>query len=134
VGVENAFLAIDRNGNGRIDNGSELFGDSTPLRSGQVGHHGFEVLRELDENADGVIDRRDSVWARLLLWTDRDHDGVTTGDELEPIAGSGVTALETEYELVGRRDQWGNAFRYMSHVHFAEGRRAYYDVYLRLGS
>lgn len=132
AGVDNAFLALDRNGNGRIDSGAELFGNYTPLRSGGVAQHGFEALRELDDNDDGAVDRTDRAWTALLLWTDRDHDGHSTPDELAPIAGSRVTALGTSYQLVGRKDQWGNAFRYMAQAQFADGRRTYYDIYLRL--
>ncbi len=135
LGVENAFLARDRNGNGQIDNGSELFGNFTPLQSGALAPHGFIALAELDENHDGVVDRRDGAWSTLLLWTDRNHDGWTTPDELQGIGSSVVTALETDYRTIGKRDQWGNLFRYASKFRLREGNkereRKYYDVFFR---
>lgn len=129
-GVENAFLALDRDGNGSIDNGAELFGNFTPLRSGSNAPNGFAALRELDANGDTIVDVADPAWTQLLLWVDRNHDGSSTADELQPIASSIVTGLETDYRRVGRRDQWGNIFRFTSHARFAESRRTYYDIYL----
>jgi hypothetical protein len=137
LGVENAFLALDRNGNGRIENGAELFGNFTPLRSGQLAGHGFEALREMDGNGDGILNATDGAWSALLLWVDRNHDGVSTPGELQPISSSAVTELELDPRVVGRKDQWGNQFRYMAHFRFrhasAEARRTYYDVFFRMG-
>jgi hypothetical protein len=132
LGTENAFLAVDRNGNGRIDSGAELFGNYTPLASGASAANGFVALAELDANGDGAVDAADAAWQRLLLWTDRNHDGMSTAGELQPIGASAVTALETDHRRVGRKDQWGNEFRYMAHYRVAGGARAsYYDVFFR---
>ncbi|HEX2059523.1 MAG TPA: hypothetical protein VHK90_02180 [Thermoanaerobaculia bacterium] len=135
-GAKNAFVALDRNGNGVIDHRGELFGNYTRLSSGALANHGFEALRELDENGDGVVNSDDEAWRRLLLWTDGDHDGVSTASELQPIADSAVTALEVGARLVGRTDRWGNYFTYLSHFRIrrggAEGRRICYDVFLRI--
>lgn len=133
AGAENAFLAMDRNANGTIDSGAELFGDSTVLRSGQVANHGFEALAELDENGDGVVNASDSSWAILLLWTDRNHDGISAGNELARLSSSQILALETDFRTIGKKDRWGNLFRYGSHARFAargRGQRPYYDVFL----
>jgi hypothetical protein len=136
LGVENAFLALDRNGNGRIDNGSELFGNYTPLRSGVLAQNGFVALAEFDSNSDRVVDSRDPAWQVLLLWTDRNHDGWSTPDEVQPIAHSMVIALGTEYRSIRKRDQWGNLFRYISKFRFRDGggdhQRNYYDVFLQI--
>jgi len=132
LGVENAFLALDRNGNARIDSGAELFGDHTPLRSGGTASNGFVALAELDENQDGVVDSGDLAWEQLLLWTDRNHDGMSTSDELQPIVTSSVSALETEFKTIGRRDQWGNAYRFAARWRTATGsEEKYYDVFLQ---
>lgn len=135
AGVENAFLALDRNGNGQIDNGSELFGNFTPLTSGALASNGFIALAEFDRNGDAVIDGRDPIWSYLLLWVDRNHDGWSTGDELAPLAASAILSLDTDYTPVGRKDQWGNHFRFqakfrLSH-HVQEQTRTYYDVFFR---
>jgi hypothetical protein len=127
-----AFLALDRNGNGRIDNGAELFGNATPLHSGARAANGFEALREFDDNDDGVVDAADLVWSSLVLWTDHDHDGISSPGELQPIAAA-VKSLSTAYHRVGRKDRWGNelvfqsAFRLLSSA--ADEPRPYYDVF-----
>lgn len=111
IGVDDAFLAMDRNGNGTIDNGAELFGNFTPLRSGALAANGFVALAELDDDGSGAIDSRDAVWSRLLLWTDRNHDGFSSASELQQITSSPVTMVSTDDQAIGRRDQWGNYFR-----------------------
>lgn len=133
-GADIAFLALDRNGNDVIDNGSELFGDSTPLASGHYAENGFAVLAEFDANHDGIVDASDPVWSSLLLWNDRNHDGLSTPDELRPAAGA-VAALETACHIVGRQDEWGNLFHYMADFRIDPSRerpRKYYDVFLRI--
>ncbi len=74
------WIALDRDGNGRIDSGAELFGDATGAANG------FVALAELDANHDGRLDRDDPAFASLLLWADRNHDRHSTPDELTPLA------------------------------------------------
>jgi hypothetical protein len=124
-----AFLALDRNGNGRIDNGGELFGNSTVIADGSRARNGFEALAAFDANGDGVIDENDPVWSRLLLWTDRNHDGISQPGELQPIAQSPIASITLDHHWTGRRDASGNAFGFEGHM--TEGRRtlAFYDVF-----
>ncbi len=130
AGSGNAFLALDRNGNGTIDSGAELFGSRTPLQSGGVGPTGFHALAELDLNGDYLVDKADGAWSSLLLWTDANHDGQSAADELKNIAESDITALETDFRRIGREDKWGNDFRLMSHARLGQERRSYFDVWL----
>jgi hypothetical protein len=125
-----AFLAIDRNGNGRIDDGGELLGNGTLLANGSRAPNGFNALAEFDTNGDGVIDQADPVWSRLLLWTDLNHDGASQAGELQPITASSVTSIDLDHHWTGRHDSSGNAFGF--EAHFKEGRRTqpFYDVFL----
>jgi hypothetical protein len=130
-----AFLAFDSNGNGRIDDASELFGDSTLLvGSGQRADNGFIALAQHDHNADGRIDSSDSIWEHLLLWHDANRDGYSQADELIPIKETAVKALLLDYKWSGRRDQYGNQLRYsaMATVETDGGERhlIYYDIFL----
>lgn len=116
AGAAEAFLALDRNGNGSIDDGTELFGNHTPLAAGGVAPNGFEALAQYDSNRDHRVDPDDPVWSSLLLWTDSNHDGVSQKSELLAVQASDVQAIAVDYRWTGRRDESGNTFRYKSTV------------------
>ncbi len=124
------FLALDRNGNGKIDSGAELFGNSTTLTTGALAMNGFEALADLDSNHDGRIDADDPSWRQLLLWIDADHDGSSTAAELVSIPASAVRAVSTEYRRSGKKDRFGNEFRYKSEFQLGDAWRPCYDVFL----
>jgi len=132
AGAANGFLAFDRNGNGVIDDGSELFGDHTRLANGTAAPNGFEALRELDSNRDGVVDSRDTAWGRLLVWTDVNHDGISAPTELRHPSAWGLTAIQVDYHWTGRRDRYGNIFRYEGQARFGSTSRSCYDIYFRI--
>jgi hypothetical protein len=93
VTAEDGLLVRDLNGNGRIDSGRELFGDATILKDGTRASNGFDALSDLDDNSDGIIDERDSIWDGLFVWRDLDTDGLSQPHELEPIAGYDIVAI-----------------------------------------
>ena len=104
-----AFLAMDRNGNGTIDNGSELFGNKTT----PTDHNGFEALATLSGNRGrkGYIDAEDALYAKLLLWVDANHNGVSEPEELTPFSAL-YARIGIGYSPHQRRDGFGNEFRY----------------------
>jgi hypothetical protein len=114
AGADEAFLWLDRNHNGRVTSGAELFGNFTPLQNGHLAKNGFEALAEFDANHDGVIDDHDPIWPRLQLWRDLNHNGISEPSEISQIDASGVTAIDLHDHWTGRHDQWGNDFRYES--------------------
>jgi hypothetical protein len=124
-----AFLAFDRNGNGKIDDGSELFGNATPLSQGGRAPNGFVGLAQYDVNGDGVVDASDPVWNELLLWVDANHNGVSEPSELRHITDSSITALEIQHHWTGRRDQSGNRFGYEGQLREGRRARSFYDVF-----
>jgi hypothetical protein len=124
AGSDDAFLVLDRNGNGLVDGGTELFGNYTPVPLGRT-LNGFEALAVFDEDGDRTITARDSVYARLQLWTDRNHNGVSEPSELIRLADSGVTAISVDYRQARRKDRFGNLFRYRGRVTGAGGPFAY---------
>ena len=113
AGSQVAFLTMDRNSNGTIDDGTELFGTATKKRDGSRANHGFDALADLDENGDGRIDAVDSVFQRLMLWVDLNHNGVSESNELTSLDSNGVVSIFTASTESRRHDQFGNQYRFM---------------------
>ncbi|WP_281544595.1 calcium-binding protein [Grimontia sp. SpTr1] len=94
ISSSDGFLAHDANGNGSIDDITELFGDAN--------QSGFEVLAEHDTNDDGVINASDAIYDELLVWQDLNRNGVTDEGELTTLTERGITEIRLEAEAVDK--------------------------------
>ena len=110
-GANNAFLVQDLNGNRRVDNGGELFGSATILTSGKKAANGFEALKDLDSNRDGLLNKLDSKWKNLSLWFDRNHDAYTQYSELENLNRYLIQSINLNYIELLEMDEFGNQTR-----------------------
>lgn len=134
---DDAWLVLDRNNNGTIDGGSEMFGNYTaqPLVESP---HGFLALAEFDKtrnggNRDGFIDSRDEVFSRLNFWQDLNHNGFSEQNELHTISLLGVAKFDLDYRESRRTDAHGNQFEYRAKVWDERGAqvgRWAWDVFL----
>lgn len=116
-GGNDAFLALDKNNNGKVDDGRELFGRGLLLETNEQANDGFQELAQYDNlifggNNDGYITVEDRIWNELILWLDSDANGISTPDELLTLESFGITELALNAKENGRRDHAGNLLRY----------------------
>jgi hypothetical protein len=132
---DDAFLAIDLNGNGTIDNGGELFGNFSPSTvPGINAANGFEALKRLQDQTSPTetLTPADPGWAALLVWTDRNHNGYSEPDELATSTAAGLEWISLRYKESRRRDRHGNEFRQKGRAGFTGGiTDAVWDVWFR---
>ncbi len=121
AGADDGLLALDRNGNGSIDNGTELFGDQTPLIGGGNAANGFQALAEYDDNGDGKIDLNDDIWTSLKIWRDSDQNGISWEGELFNLSDFNITAIQLASTPTGVPDGQGNTQSRIGRFETADG-------------
>ncbi len=130
---DEAFLALDRNLNGIIDDYMEIFGNHTPQLP-SIEANGWLALAVWDDsfnggNENGVIDVNDFIFTALQLWVDENHNGISEPEELSSLEEAGVEYLDLDYGRSNRTDSFGNEFRFWSKVGLAGGVRIAWDVF-----
>jgi hypothetical protein len=132
------WIALDLDADGAITSGAELFGSSTVLANGARAPNGFAALAALDANSDGILDERDPMFSRLVLWSDRNGDHRSTPDELRKL-GSTVTAISLAFSIDPRCNQRDDCEGERGTLHWRDAAGADHvgavvDVYIPRGS
>jgi hypothetical protein len=107
---DDAFFVRDRDGNGKIDSGNELFGNNTDVINGKAAN-GFVALATMDSNGDAIVDANDEGWDELRLWRDLNGNGAVDEGELLTLDEAGVAGLYTDYQNSTFVDNYGNQHR-----------------------
>ncbi|WP_037585727.1 calcium-binding protein, partial [Stenoxybacter acetivorans] len=128
VNADDGLLVLDLNGNNKIDNGSELFGNYT-AQDGSNANNGFEALKQYDDNGDGMIDALDSIWQKLMIWQDINQNGVSEANELKPITtavgeNGAISAVYLDYIDSEYVDGNKNQYRQMGMVKWESGKES----------
>ena len=140
---DEAFLAIDHNHNGKIDDGSELFGNGTRIitedGSIELAPNGFVALAQYDlpqlgGDNDGYITKHDDIWQHLLIWHDINADGKSHHQEISPLNLSYFDRLEITPKHSGQRDDAGNLMPYWSWIYSEDHnyKTRLVDVYFKI--
>ena len=122
TGDGDALLVRDRNGDGIINDGRELYGVATQNALGQRMGNGYAALASEDSNNDGKINAKDANFGELKLWVDANHDGKTDAGELKGLVEMGVVELNLDYAITARVDK-GNYIGMVSDFTKADGSR-----------
>ncbi len=123
---EDGFLAVDANGNGKIDSIAELFGGASKGA-------GFSQLAGYDSNRDGVVDAQDAAFGELRIWRDANGNHQTDAGELMTLAQAGVVSLKVAYVELPFVDAQGNLHLERSSATLASGAAAdMTDVYFAI--
>ncbi len=112
-----AFLAMDRDGDGKITSGTELIGGHT-LPDARNGLSALVTLaaRAVGGERTALLDGDHPLFLALSLWTDANHNGISEEAELRP-AHEVISTIGLGYRRHHRRDQYGNQSRYRGFVH-----------------
>ena len=108
VGKDDGLLVHDKNNNGTIDDGTELFGNNSVLSSGTTAKNGFEALADLDSNNDGIFNSSDTKWNNIKVWKDANGNGIVDEGELLSLVQAGVAGINLDYEASTTVDNNGN--------------------------
>ncbi|MCF9047178.1 AHH domain-containing protein, partial [Acinetobacter nectaris] len=121
IDTEDGLLVLDKNADGKIDTGNELFGNYTQLQSGKNADNGFDALADYDLNHDDQIDEQDDIYSKLQVWQDINHNGKVDQGELRSLSEVGITSIRTNYDNNATIDEFGNAHKQTSSFTWKNG-------------
>ena len=97
VNSSDGILVRDIDGDGKITSGAELFGNFTRLKNGKLAKNGAEALKDLDDNNDGIIYSNDKAFSEILIWQDKNSDGISQKNELKTLKEHNIKSIDLEF-------------------------------------
>ncbi|MGG4661706.1 hypothetical protein [Providencia vermicola] len=116
VHPDDGLLAWDKNQDGIINSGNELFGNNSLLFNNTLAKDGFSALSELDSNADGIINSSDKLWLELKIWQDKNSDAISQFNELTSLSDMGINTIELNTKELNSYDENGNFHKLIAKV------------------
>lgn len=120
---DDGLLVWDKNNDGVINNGNELFGDNSLLLDNSKAEDGFSALSILDSNTNGLIDTYDAPWSELKIWQDKNSDGISQKNELFTLNDMGINSIELNTSQINYYDKNGNFHKLGSSVNWSNGNK-----------
>jgi hypothetical protein len=108
ISSDDGMLVSDVNGDGIINNGTELLGQSYVKEDGTRATDGYDALSDFDSNNDGVINSDDERFNELKVWQDKNSDGITDEGELLTLREAKIAELKVSATVNGTTDENGN--------------------------
>jgi hypothetical protein len=127
VNCDDAFLCLDKNSNGIIDSGKEMFGDQNGSSNG------FIELSLYDDDDNNFIDNKDKIYSRLLIWKDKNSDGISQENELSGLKEQGVKSINLNYTKVNEEIKGNTIYEKSTFENFKAQNFSIADVWLRYG-
>lgn len=118
---DDAILAYDKNEDGVINDGTEVFGDNTILKSGEKAANGFEALAEFDSNGDGIINAEDERFEQLLVWQDLNGNGISDEGELKTLTDMHIESINLDYSKLSTNTKSGTVLGNVGTFSFTDG-------------
>jgi len=121
IASHDGLLVMDRNCDGIINDGRELFGNDTILKNGTKAANGFQVFAEVDNNHDGKIGAADPAFSQLRVWVDYDGDGYSSPEELRTLNELGIKSINLASTITNATDSQGNTESRIGYFEWANG-------------
>jgi hypothetical protein len=115
---QGAFLTLDLNNNGQVDDGTELFGEASMLINGSRATNGFEALAQYDSNSDNIVDQKDVIFNQLKLWFDLNQDGKSQQHEFRSLKQMEISHISLQYQNVASMNQNSNGNKVLYKAQF----------------
>lgn len=132
IAPSDGLLVMDRNGNGLIDSGAELFGDATPAYAAGTSSpttgsgrtvDGFAALAQEDTNGDGLVNNLDTNFASLRVWQDANQDGISQANELKTLTDAGIASFNVSRSTHSQTLANGNQIADLGTFTYSDGRQ-----------